>query len=443
MKKFFVSILSILILCLTFNFFACNDNEEEIKEEDVEVLYQNTTIKKQDSIFSEELFSVSPQTKEAEVEFGSSTGLKAFKYKSVGFKNDSKDLEATWVFAVIGVPDQQIYKMPERGFPAVILVHGGGGKVYTEWIRWWTKKGFIALAFDTYSQQINKKGDLVYNPEGGPESSDGPLMDKIDDYDNSWLYHNVINIIYCNNILRQRSDVDTSRVCLTGISWGSVLCEVASGIDDRFAAIAPVYGSGYLYSDSNWINEAQKYGGKAFNYGDADGWKTLFDPSEYLQYCAKPVLFVSGIDDQCFSTINRSKTYSLPAGKVFYAQHYNLGHGHVWQKTPEIFYFFRHVLYGEEYDLSNKINVSDGVASLSFEVCKADEIKFIYTTSKDADSHKWSWSSFSVYANENGEYIMDVFDDVTAFYFEMSHTGDEYYKTSTELIVKGNVNDFI
>lgn len=438
MKRIFI--VAMILLLLTSSFLAACDKKGDKKE----VLYQYTTDKKANSIFDvDSLFDIEPQVKDAAVQYGPATGLKSFKFKSVGYESESKILDSTWVFAVIGVPNATAYKMPESGYPAVVLVHGGGGKVYTDWIRWWNNKGFIALAFDTYSQEIDKKGKLVENPEGGPVSTDGTLMDSVDNYENSWFYHNVINIIYCNNILRNRADVDKDRVCLTGISWGSVLCEAVSGIDDRFACFAPVYGSGFLYQDSNWIQESEKYGGKAFNNGNAEKWKELFDTPSYLPYCAKPVLFVSGIDDQCFSTVNRAKTYALTAGKRFYAQHYQLGHGHVWQKTPEICYFFRHVLYGEDYDLVGNVVSDNGIASVSYEKSTVSDVKFVYTCSKEKDSHKWRWSAIDALSESEEVYKAIIPDGVTAYYFEASHFDDEFYKTSTEITVLYGDNEFI
>lgn len=440
MKRVFIFIVGLLLLSTSF--VACG--KEDKKEGNKEVLYQYTTDRKTDSVFDiDTLFAVRPQVKDAVVQYGSATGLKSFKFESVGYESESKHLNSTWVFAVLGIPDANVFEKPDGGYPAVILVHGGGGKVYTDWIRWWNKKGFIALAFDTYSQEIDKKGQLVENPEGGPVSKDGTLMDSTDDYKNSWFYHNVINIIYCNNLLRNRDDVDKDRICLTGISWGSVLCEAVSGVDDRFACFAPVYGSGFLYQDSNWIKEGGKYDGKAFDNGNKDKWKALFDTSSYLTYCAKPVLFVSGIDDQCFSTISRAKTYSLTAGKRFYAQHYQLGHGHVWQKTPEIYYFFKHVLYGEDYDLAGNVVSDNGVASFSYEKNTISEVKFVYTLSKEKDSHKWIWSATDVFSDTEGEYKALIPDGATAYFFEASHTDDEYYKTSTEIIVSNGFEEFI
>lgn len=427
-----------LLMAMTLNFSACGNGGGN-GDEEINVLYQTEGEKKTDGIFNtDELFSVRPTTKKADIEYGALTGLSAFKFESVAYEKEN--LSSTWVFAVMGLPNEAKFPKPQNGYPAVVLVHGGGGQVYTEWIQWWNARGYAAIAFDTYGNELDEMGIRVKNEEGGPGSTDGPLADKSEDYKNSWVYHNVINIIYCNNILRNRDEIDEERICATGISWGSVLCEIASGVDNRFACFAPVYGSGFIADDANWQKEAGKYGGSAFDNGNVETWEKYFDPLSYISYCYKPILFVSGIDDPCFSTVARAKTYSLAKGQTFYAQHYNLGHGHVWYKTPEIYYFFNHVLYGAEYGI---VNHRSDIDEEVFETAENSysSARIIYTRSVDENSHDWIWESMEV-GGEKGEIRFSVPDGITAFFVEFSHAEDEYYKTSTEIIINKDISLF-
>ncbi|MBQ4269877.1 MAG: dienelactone hydrolase family protein [Clostridia bacterium] len=401
-----------------------------------EVLYQMEDVIKEDVMWDSALFETVPQTKAAEMVYGSALRLEAFKFQSVGYSK--KQLDSTWVFATIGTPSQKKFPMPEGGYPAVILLHGGGGQVYTDWIQWWTNRGFVALAFDNYANQLNKRGDNVANNEGGPTSHDGPIFDDPNDYTDSWVYHAVAGTILSNNLLRQRADVDKNRIGLTGISWGSVIAQITSGVDKRFAAFAPVYGSGYLYEDENWKNTVSNSSpadqAKGFGGEDKDKWISLFDPSSYLPYCTRPTLFVSGIDDNCFCALNRTRSAALIKGKAFYAQHHDLGHGHVWQKTPEIYYFFRHVFYGESFDVDLAANVDGNQVTLGYANATFAGVKIVYTTSNDPDSHQWIWETEDV-DGVNGKYSYSLPDGVTAFLFETTHTEDEYYRTSTKIYV--------
>ncbi len=399
-----------------------------------EVLYQMDDVKKENLMWDATIFETVPETKAAEIVYGSALRLDAFKFKSVGYAK--KELDATWVFATIGTPSQKKFPMPKGGYPAVILLHGGGGQVYTDWINWWTNKGFVALAFDNYSNELNKKGQNVANAEGGPASHDGPIFDDPNNYKDSWVYHAVAGTILANNLLRGRDDVDENRIGLTGISWGSVIAQITSGVDKRFAAFAPVYGSGYLYEDENWKNTVSNSADKANGFGgeDKDKWISLFDPSSYLPYCTRPTLFSSGIDDNCFCALNRARSAALIKGKAFYAQHHDLGHGHVWQKTPEIYYFFRHVFYGESFDVDLSAKVSGNEITLNYTAATFTGVKIVYTTSKDLDSHQWVWETEDL-EQANGKYSYTLPDGVTAFLFETTHSEDEYYRTSTKIYV--------
>ena len=67
-------------------------------------------------------------------------GMRSFFYEGANYKGNP-----TWVFAYYGAPEG---KVPAGGWPAVVCAHGGGGTAYPEWVRFWNKKGFAAIAMD-------------------------------------------------------------------------------------------------------------------------------------------------------------------------------------------------------------------------------------------------------------------------------------------------------
>lgn len=390
--------------------------------------YKVADVIKPNLMWDKSLFTTKPQIKAVK---NTNKNLDFFKFKSVGYM--PKHLKETWVFACIGVPDTTSFPMPNGGYPAVILVHGGNGEVYPDWIRWWNKKGYVALAFDTYSNQLTEFSVKEINPEGGVSERNGPLNDSVDDKLNSWTYHVVASIILSNNILRFRSDVNSDLICLTGISWGGVATCFASGVDKRFACFAPVYGAGYLYEDSKWKGLNDKALVNGLSGKNLQEWIKYYDPSSYLTYNIKPTLFVSGINDNCFSVKNRLKSAQLIKGKRFFAQHSDLGHGHLYNNTPEIYEFFQHVLFGKDITIIDGIIVKDGVATLCYTSKQFDTVKFVYTTSKDEDSHKWEFIAKTV-EPINGEYSYPLPEDVVAFAFEVYHFNiSPYWVFSTEI----------
>ena len=89
------------------------------------------------------------------------------------------------------------YARPAQGdgpFPAMLLVHGGGGKAFREWAEHWAKRGYVALAMDLAGH--GPDGRL---PDGGPEQDDaGKFRDFTDaDAREMWTYHAVAAVLSC------------------------------------------------------------------------------------------------------------------------------------------------------------------------------------------------------------------------------------------------------
>lgn len=391
--------------------------------------YNAEEITKSDSLWdTNTLFNEAPTIKD---EFSLGENITGFYFKGASYLGK----EETWVFAAIGLPNQEQYKMPANGYPALILVHGGGGQVYLDWINYWTSKGFIALALDMFSNALDENGKKIVNPNGGPGEHDGMNFDDPDNVNDSWTYHSVRNVIISHNILLNRDDVNSKQTGIVGISWGSVVTEVVSGIDKRFASFAPVYGAGYIYEDQAWIAR----GGTFLDENKKDNWIAKFDPSSYLSYSTKPMLFVSGVNDPYFSFESRYKSYQLPKGKVFYSQRNDLTHDNSWNKTYEIYAFFLHTLLNQDTlsfinDVEiKKINENVDRIYFSFENRKFYSAQLVYTTSTDSNSHNWHFITQLISIN-NGWVTMP--DDITAFTIEFIHSEiNENYHLSTPLYV--------
>ncbi len=370
---------------------------------------------------TDELFK---RTVEIKDEKDLSGGIRSFKFKSEPYA----DKPETWVYAALGMPDENEYAKPKNGYPAVVLVHGGAGYVFTEWITYWTDKGFAAIAVDMFGNMLNDAGQKTYNPEGGAGERDGMNFDDPDDEKNSWTYHSVTNVILAHNLLIANENINADQIGITGISWGSTIVEIVSAVDKRFNAFAPVYGSGYLYEDSLWVDRKGEFGKEK-----RDEWIEKYDPSSYLEYSTKPILFVSGIDDNCFNVVNRTRSYGLVKGKAFFSQRSDLPHGNSWEKTYEIYAFFLHVLLGQDTlsDVNPETKIENGRIYFGFKTQKFNSVQLVYTTSTDEDSHKWKFKTRLV-TIKNGWCTAP--DGVTAYCFEFIHGEiDPGFKLSTSV----------
>ncbi len=425
MKKIALS----LLLAFTACFSACGggnntQNSSEVPKQ--EVLYPMDDVVKPDLMWdTETLFATEPELQEADVALGNT--IQAFKFRSAPYGK----MESTWVFAAIGIPTSE---MPKDGYPAIVLVHGGGGYVSKNWIEYWTEQGYVALAFDNFGNQLDQNGNKIDNPDGGPKDNNGGSnLDGVEHPDQAWIYHAVYNCILSNNILRARDDVDENRIVLTGNSWGGYVTCVTAGVDKRFAAFASTNGCGYVYNDSTWQKDGK------FGVDKKEEWISLYDPSSYLPYATKPMLFVSGVDDEYFSAYNRQKSAELVKGKVFYAQRTNISHA-AWNKQNETAAFFRHVLYGEDsLALISNITTTDNVATFTYENKNFNKVNFVYTTSTDKDSHKWEWETVEVIA-DNGVYAYEIPEGATAYLFETCVTAT--FGQSTNIVFTNSDGDY-
>lgn len=222
------------------------------------------------------------------------------------------------------------YAKPEGNgpFPAVLLVHGGGGKAFPDWARHWAKRGYCALAMDLAGN--GPKGRLK---DGGPDQTDEI---KFQDFTpgrpaNMWVYQAVGAVLLGHNLLATLPEVDRDRIGITGISWGGFLTCIIAGNDDRLKVAVPVYGCGFLHENSFW---------KPFRFDMVDPdrrdrWVSYFDPSRHLAHVRCPILFLNGTNDFAYPLDSYLKSYQLVPGTKNLSVRVRLPHGHIWN-FPEV-----------------------------------------------------------------------------------------------------------
>lgn len=235
------------------------------------------------------------------------------------------------------------YARPAEGdgpFPAMVLVHGGGGTAFAEWATLWAQRGYCALAMDL----AGHGQDGVRLADGGPEQSDESKFRDFDDASvrDMWTYHAVAAVLRGHSLLASRPEVDRDRIGITGISWGGYLTSIVAGIDDRLKVAVPVYGCGFLHEDSAWLPRFA-----AMSPTQRDRWVEFFDPSRYLPGVACPILFVNGTNDFAYPLGSYKRSYRLVPGRVDLCVTVRMPHGHPQGWAPkEIGWYVDSVLTG-------------------------------------------------------------------------------------------------
>lgn len=253
----------------------------------------------------------------------------------------------TKVFAYIGFPEGA---SASNKVPAVILVHGGGGHAFAEWVKIWTDKGYAAIAMDTTGFYPSASGKGVAGHESDAASlwqyglhgffteagyvnapNNDEMQNSAKSYEQQWMYHSVVSTIIANNVLRADSRIDASKIGITGISWGGVITSLAVGFDTRYAFAIPIYGSGYL-------DVAHSYMGKYFSEANT---KKIWSAADRFDQVKCPVLWMGWTNDMPFSINSNALSYaatkntgSVLSMKIFW------GHDHGKGWAPREIYRF-------------------------------------------------------------------------------------------------------
>jgi dienelactone hydrolase len=246
--------------------------------------------------------------------------------------------KATRVFAFYGVPAR---KGADR-LPAMILVHGGDGTAFADWVKLWNDRGYAAIAMDTCGS-VPSKG---YGEPGGADNRprhnfSGPpgwnaSFEQVDwPVEDQWAYHAVADILLANSLLRSFPEIDPERIGITGISWGGYLASIAASVDRRFRFAIPVYGCGFLGADSYWVPDFAKMGS-----AKSSKWLGLWDPSVYLGRAKMPFLWVSGTNDFAYPMDSLQKSYRLPRTTRTLVIRVRMEHGQTQGATPEEIHAF-------------------------------------------------------------------------------------------------------
>lgn len=244
------------------------------------------------------------------------------RIQEVYYEGEAFKGKPTRVFAYYGKPDGA------GPYPGIVLVHGGGGAAFRDWVKHWVNNGYAALAMDTAGN-----GPSGHLPDGGPDQGDDVKFRAFgpDEVKDVWTYQAVAAVIRGHSLLASLKEVDPDRTALTGISWGGYLTCIVAGLDHRFKAAVPVYGCGFIHEKSAWVDN---YFAKMPD-DLRQRWIDNFEPSRYLGQARCPMLFMNGTNDGAYPLDSYQKSYNLVKSPVTLCIQINRGHGHIWT-FPEV-----------------------------------------------------------------------------------------------------------
>ena len=365
------------------------------------------------------------------------SNIKAITYDSV-----SKDGKKTKSFAYIGYPEGA-----QKGdeLPAIVLVHGGGGHAYADWVKYWNDNGYVAIAMDNTGYFPNN-GDWVWGLENNPDfneegytsapnndnhlTSDLPLEDQ-------WMYHAVAQTILARNILMADETVDAGKVGITGISWGGKITALTIGFA-KFAFAIPQYCSGYL--DASLTHNAN-------HSTNTVGFKYLWKSEDRFDNIDFPVLWLQWTKDTSAAITSTTLCYLATEDVSQMVLRMNWGHGHDWTTAIETVRFADWAVKGGER-LTKILNQPDGTRNVDFEIELPGDATRVtaqayYITEKMSYTNGQLDQEFkSVKLNEeNGRITGTLPEEAYSFYVEVATAidGKTYYVASAFMDVKQTV----
>lgn len=178
--------------------------------------------------------------------------IQAITYDCFDYKG-----EKTKTFAYVGFPEGASAENP---VPAVVLVHGGGGHPFMDWVKRWNDRGYAAIAMETtgcfptemavsYNESTMshfKHGLGVFAETGYTASPIRYYPTKYTPVEEQWAYHGLTQVILASNVLRADERWDGTNMGITGVSWGGTMVSQIIGYDDRYTFAIPAYGTAYL-----------------------------------------------------------------------------------------------------------------------------------------------------------------------------------------------------
>ncbi len=358
---FLLGVSSLLVGCS-----STNTNEETKKEE--ERIMHNESIYNDGVNYSKSLWE--------KPEYYFDETLDVEEIKGLYIRSDYMGQES-YAFAYLGYPNVE----NKKDLPAILLLHGGGGTAYYEWVKRWNEKGFVALAIDLEGHVPLKTGNLgsyptdLYTKSQYSAPSNVNLNDGNKDIEETWLYYATKTAIIGNSFLHNLSEVNKQKIGLCGISWGGYISSIISGYDDRFDFVIPIY----------CLVGMEESGTPIGGYVTQNPKFRIFDDITPLTLVDTPIHFVISNKDQHENIFNASEICGLTKNGTLSIIE-NFPHSHfdaVYQIEP---YEFALREINNEQNLKVEINenkvsiVGDINKVASVELYEADEINLTPTT---------------------------------------------------------------
>jgi cephalosporin-C deacetylase-like acetyl esterase len=190
------------------------------------------------------------------------------------------------VFAIRGAPNKG------TRLPGILHIHGGGQTASLDWVRFWTKRGYVCMSYDFTGPWAGRKEFTDWGPitQANLAQANGGLSVHPTPHSSSW-YHWALVARRALTVLSYHPKVDRDRLGIFGVSIGGTLCWLVAATDDRVKTAVPIYGCGYNYDSRKTV----------WGFPDLHPDLVLFTrvlaPEGYASSVRRPLLLLDATND--------------------------------------------------------------------------------------------------------------------------------------------------
>lgn len=426
MKKIFRTLAILMSMIFLSSGIGCGSRQAKVSTYQFEervIKTDGQTYTGTDVTYPTSLWTAPEFEYEPTLDFGmeNTDGVKGIFYTSPITVNG----KPTKVAAYIGFPEGA---SASNKVPAMVLVHGGWGTAIPQWVKYWNDLGFAAISMDTEGgEPINGVSNEDTSPHlarnryaGGSQFEAGPTNLQFDDHaspvEDQWMYHATSAVICATSLISSFDCVDTQRIGMTGVSWGSVITSIVIGYDDRITFAMPVYGG---------VTLSQSFSGAAAHHKTEQSiarWDTLGG----LEQTNCNVFYVTSDDDPHFSLDIASRCSKTVGGSVTYINGFY--HNQILAAEQENLPMFAKHMCGYNTDfIEFETQPTRDTSSFKLKLygdAKVNSVWLYHTTSENPEPEA-VWNTKFISFEHANEYSYQVPEDATHAYVRVRYNNSK------------------
>ena len=313
------------------------------------------------------------------------TSLSPGDHKTIFFDSEDYEGNPTRVHAWVSIPATA---SATNKVPAVVLVHGGGGRAFETWAQLWADRGYAAISIDTEGNSESSTDIRLRHTYSGP-SRVGVYGDSTLPIKDQFMYHAVAGTTLANSLLRSLDFVDADHVGVHGVSWGGVITATVIGIDTRFDFAIPSYGSGHMWDAiDNWQRVIR----------DVTYYREVWDPMSRLHKAQMPIQWLSWPTDGTFNIDCQANSYNASPGTDMVTLIPGMGHGHgaTWLRADPYEFANSVVQDGKGWCQQQSISRVGNAAAVTFESTRALSAATLIYSQEQGSTTNMTWFEVAV-----------------------------------------------